>query len=452
MSSLVIAVASCATLSACRLELAADAGTFQPSVGEVSTLLEQDRVRVALQRADLLAQRYRGPEAELVHGWALWRNGDVRGAATHFRRAAEVGSSEGYAGLAAVSASGGEWDAAVEMAQTALATGDRIGSANAVLASAAWMTGDAAVAARHLADWADAEAGSARGRAAGAMAAAVARIEGPAGRWQGDATLASLQSTEDGGWAVQVLIDGQPVLMKLDLTFRQSLISADLAGRLGIPIDGVAAQVGRSASARWPALLSARQARLGAVDFGGLSVEDVVVAVADPPAGVDGVLSADILCSARWSLTPSRAVLALAPPSLGSEPLRGVDEGRAVAWLGARVVREGVGAQMLVFPRVQGRLVAAGIDIGAASRLDLPGFVVPPGESAASAPLMLGGWRGEVAWRAASLTGWAVDGGVAPTALLGDNVLSAWALHWYPASMQLRVDVPPAAVAPGSPR
>jgi hypothetical protein len=252
-----------------------------------------------------------------------------------------------------------------------------------------------------------------------------------------------VQRTEDGGWVAPVTVQGTRALLRLDLAFRQSLISNRLAADLGVAVEGPAAPTGRGPTTRWPAMLSPRQARLDAIEFGALSVRRVMVGVAEAPAGVDGVLGADLLSRARWSLAFDRAELVIAPPSVGSAALPGGREGSAVAWLKARLVREGVGAQLFLYPRVGGSVVAAGLDLGAASRLDQESFVVPPGSNAAPRPLMLGGWRGEVLWRPASLTGWAVDGGVAPVAVLGSNVLQPWSLHWYPESMQLRVDESP---------
>ncbi len=441
--ALAISAAFCATLTACRFEFAADAGTFAPSVGEIRTLLDQDRVRRALERADLLTQRYRGPEADLVHGWALWRNGDMRGAEARFRRAADAGVGEGYAGLAAVRASNADWDAAVEMAEVGAGGADRTGAAHAILASAAWVAGDADTAAREMRAWSAAEPGTARGRAAEAMAAAVARLIGPAHEWVGAPALMPLHALPDGGCAVDATIGGVRARLKLDLTFRQSLISPDFAASARLVVDGPPGQPGRAATSRWPALLSPQQAAVGAIDFGGIMVRNVVVAVAEAPVGVDGVVGADILTGARWSLAAGLAELVLAPPDTGSSTLEGVEDGHVVAWLKARLVREGLGVQMLLFPRVADAVVAAGLDIGSNSRLDSASFEVTPGSISAPAELMLGGWKAEVRWRPASLTGWAVDGGVAPTAVLGSNVLGAWALHWYPMSSQLRVDGPP---------
>jgi hypothetical protein len=434
------------------LELAADAGTFAPSVGEVRTLLDQDRVRLALDRADLLSSRYRGPEAELAHGWALWRNGDVRGAQTHFRRAAEAGSQEGHSGLAAVLASSSDWEEAVRMARSALATGERIGSASAVLASAEWVAGDPRAAAREMEEWSAAEAGTARGRAAAAMAAAARRLQGAPNQWSGEPTPLPLEPLADGGWAVDASIGERRVRLKLDLAFRQSLLSSGVVRQLGLSIDGTASSAGRAASPRWPSLLAPRQTAVDSIDFDGLSLRNAVFAVAEAPAGVDGVIGADLLAGVRWSMSFTQGVLALAPAGTELVELPELEEAPAIAWLKVRLVREGVGVQFLLFPRVFDRVVAAGLDIGGTSRLDYESFVVAPGSSTAPAPLMLGGWRDEVEWRPASLTGWAVDGGVAPTAVLGANVVGGWSLHWYPDSMQLRIDSAPSDMGRRRPR
>jgi hypothetical protein len=431
-------------LTACRLEFAADAGTLAPSISEVRTLLDQDRVRQALIRAELLQSQYGGPQADLMYGWALWRNGGLRGAEIHFRRAADAGLGEGYVGLALTRASAADWDAAADMARTGLAAGEQAGVAHAVLASAAWAAGDAGLAAREMRAWGAAEGGTSRGRAAEAMAAAASRLQGAPQQWLGELSVLPLQPLADGGWAMEVGVSGRSALLKLDLTFRQSLLSENLVSALGLPVDG-APGGGRAATTRWPSILSPRQVAVSSVEFGELSVRHVVVAVADAPAGVDGVIGVDLLGDVRWSLLPARAEMILAPASLAAD----VDNfiaartGPTLAWLGARVLREGLGAQMLLFPRVSGTVVSAGLDPSASSRLDSESFEVLPGTNSAPARLMLGGWDSEVTWRPASLVGWAVDGGVAPIAVLGSNILEAWALHWYPSSQQFRVDGPP---------
>ncbi len=85
-------------------------------------------------------------------------------------------------------------------------------------------------------------------------------------------------------------------------------------------------------------------------------------------------------------------------------------------------------------------VVAAGIDLNGVSRLDSDLLPAVPGSGIAAAQLTLGGWHGDVLWRPASLSGWAIDGGVAPTAVIGANSIDAWSLHWYPATQQLRID------------
>jgi len=435
-----ITVALCVMVTACRLELAADTGTLGPSVNDVRALLDQDRVRQALEQAGRLARQYPGPQTDLVYGWALWRNGDVRGAESRFRRAADAGLDNGYVGLAAVRASVADWPAVIE-----LASGRSSGKAHALLASAAWAGGEAEIAARELRAWHEAEPGTARGRAAGAMATAVARLQGLPQQWDGDVAVLPLRAPGGGGWAVEARIGAQPALLRIDLTFRQSIISERLAAAAGITVDGPRNAPARFASSRWPSMLSARQAALSRIEFGAVAVRNVVVAVGDVPDGVDGVLAADLLSGARWSVSPARAEMVLSPPAPASatEVLGRRFKGRTIAWLSARVVREGLGAQILVFPRVDNTVVATGLDLGGLSRLDSDLLPATPGSGTATAELTLGGWRDDVPWRPASLVGWAIDGGVAPTAVIGANLLDAWSLHWYPATMQLRVDTEP---------
>jgi len=277
------------------------------------------------------------------------------------------------------------------------------------------------------------------------MAAAVARLQGLPQQWGGDAAVLSLSESGGGGWAVEARIGAQPALLRIDLTFRQSIISERLAAAAGITVDGSRNAPSRFASSRWPSMLSPRQAALAHIEFGTVAVRNVVVAVGDVPDGVDGVLGADLLSAARWSVAPARAEMVLSPPARASaaDVLGRRFEGRTIAWLSARVVREGLGAQILVFPRVDNTVVAAGLDLSGISRLDSDLLPATPGSGTAPAQLTLGGWSAEVSWRPASLAGWAIDGGVAPTAVIGANLLDSWSLHWYPATTQLRVDTEP---------
>jgi len=443
-TALCFAVAFCATLTACRLELAVDAGTLAPSVGEVRTLLDQDRVRQALDRADLLSQQGGGPQTDLVSGWAHWRNGHVRAAEARFRRAAGAGLDEANIGLAAVAASAGDWEAASRLATIGLDADEQSGRGHALLASAAWVAGDRDATIRELRAWSAAEPGTTRGRAAEAMAAAAETLRGPVQLWDGTATSLPLVETADGALAVEASVGGRRVLLAIDLTFRQSLISEPAAVAAGLSVVGAATPGARGASNRWPSVLSSRQAGCPAIEFGDLSVRNVVLAVSDAPRGTDGVLGIDLLSRARWSFDPVQRTLLLGPPSGGARAARaaGGDPSRTIAWLNARLAYEGLSVQLFLYPRLEGEVAAAGLDVTGSSRLDSDLLPVRAGIGAAPAELALGGWHGEPTWRPTSLAGWAVDGGVAPVAVLGGNVVAGWTLHWYPASAQLRIDGP----------
>ena len=439
-SVLGITVVLSVSVSGCRLELSADATRLSPSINEIQGFLDRDRVRRARDEANILARRYANPSSDLVYGWALWRNGEVYGAESRFRRVVEAGLDEGSIGLAAVYASEANWPQVVK-----LASGKSSGTAYALLASAAWARGEADTAASELLAWNQVEPATARGRAAGSMAVAIRRFQGPPQQWNGDAVVLPIREIAEGTWVVEAKIDSEPALLKIDPTFRQSIVSERFATAASIVVDGPKNEAGLTASNRWPSIMGARQAALMQLELGTVMVRNLIVAVSDLTDDFDGVLGADVLSTARWSLSLADAEMMFSPPAqtvVADELSRGF-EGRTIAWLRARVIREGLGAQILLFPRIANKVVAAGIDLSGISRLDSDLLPVAAGSGIAAAQLTLGGWRGDVRWYPASLAGWAIDGGVAPIAVIGANSIDSWALHWYPETQQLRVDVLP---------
>ena len=430
------------SVSGCRLELAADATKVSSSVNEVQGFLDRDRVRRALDEASILARRHANPRSDLVYGWALWRNGNAYSAESRFRRAVEAGLDEGNVGLAAVYASEAKWPLVIE-----LATGKSSGAAYALLASAAWAGGKGDNAASELLAWNQVEPSTAGGRAAGAMAVAIGRLQGPPQQWNGDAAILPIRELAEGTWVVETKIDSEPALLKIDLAVRQSIISERFATAAGIVVDGPDNVASRGVSNRWPSMMSARQAALMKLELGTVMVRNIVVAVSDLVDGFDGILGVDVLSTARWSLNLADGEMMFSPPeqAVAADKLSRSFKGSTIAWLRARVIREGLGAQIFLFPRIANEVVAAGIDLGPFSRLDSDILPAAPGSGIAAAQLTLGGWRGDVRWYPASLTGWAIDGGVAPIAVIGATSIDSWTLHWYQETQQLRVDVVPSS-------
>ena len=447
--ALLIGVGLCVSLVGCRFEIAVDPGTLGPSVDEVRSLLEQDRVRQAKRRAEELFVQLRGPQTDLVTAWALWRNGEVRQAETRFRRAAGAGMEDGFAGLALVRASVGDWRGARELAAAALQAGGNSGVAHAVLASAAWWSQERDAAVGELRAWGAAERGTRRGAAASAMAAAVDRLTGPPHAWSGDAAALRVRRMQDGSLAVEANVAGRPTLLAIDLTFRQSLVSEEVAESAGLSlVENQGSSSGPSASDRWPAILTARQAACSSIALGSVEVGNIVLAVGPAPEGVGGVIGMDILAGLRWSFDARRQILIVAPPDQGDavDELSAEGPMRVVAWLNARLIYEGLGVQLLLFPRVQGEVIPAGINLGDRSQLESDLLPVAAGSGASTVPLRLGGWTGEPVWRPASLVGWAADGGVAPSAVLGGDLLGQWTLHWLPETRQIRIEEPVSVV------
>ena len=153
------------------------------------------------------------------------------------------------------------------------------------------------------------------------MASAVARLQGPVRQWRGEASELPLVRTSAGDYAVEAYIGGERVVMSVDLTFRQSVLAPSSADAAGLVVDGQlapAGDAGRVATDRWPAILSPRQAAVPQIDFGAASLRNVVVAVADPPEGVDGVLAMDWLGGVRWALDTAEDRIVLVPPDQAS--------------------------------------------------------------------------------------------------------------------------------------
>ncbi len=442
--ALLSVIALCVLLTACRFELAADPGSSTPTADEVRLLLADDRVRQALAKAEELAERHRDPQSVLALAWALWRNGEVRAAETHFRRVADAGLEEGLTGLAAIRASSGDWEAAEQLATTSLSAPTTLNLTHAVLAGVAWSRHDPDATVRALQAWSSSEPDTARGRAAAAMASAVARLQSPVREWRGEASELPLLRTAAGDYAVEAYIGSEKVVLAINLAFRQSVLAPLSAAAVGLVVDGepaLADDARRFATDRWPAILSPQQAAVPQIDFGAVSLRNVVVAVAELPAGVDGVLAMDLLGGARWTLDTVEDRIVLTPPDQASIlDSRHSDEVAALAWMKARLIVDGLAVQLLVFPRVQDQTMAAGLDLSADSRLDSDVLPVTAGSGAASATVSLGGWQGDALWRSSSLIGWAADGGIAPPAVLGRNLIEGWTLHWFPASQQLRID------------
>ena len=212
-------------------------------------------------------------------------------------------------------------------------------------------------------------------------------------------------------------------------------------------VDGTDNVASRVVNNSWPSMVAARQAALRQLELGTVMVRNIVVGVSELVDGFDGILGADVLSSARWSLSLPDSQMMFSPPeqAVATDKLSRSFKGSTIAWLRARVIREGLSAQILLFPRIANEVVAAGIDLGAFSRLDSDILPATPGSGIAAAQLTLGGWRGDVRWYPASLTGLGIDGGVAPIAVIGANSFDSWTLHWYPETQQLRVDVVPSS-------
>ena len=416
---------------------------FGPSVEQVRSLLQQDRVHEALDEALYLARTHPSGLTETLVGQAMWRNGQVTEAEARFRRAAKTDLAEAYVGLATVQASAGHWGTALRLLSDVSGSSEADAWARPLLASAAWRSGDLAQTQSHLQAWSRIEADALLARAAAAMAAAVADVEEPPSEWSGEAAVVDLETTPDGGLVVPVRINGAEGRLLLDLAARQSLISPELAEAGGLVVQS--GDRGAARTLRQPEVSTSRhqlhllQAACPDLRVGGARLRNAIIGVGQAPDGVDGVLAFDLLLTARWSLRLDGPVLALGPASASDDvqQMIGGSIPAAVAWLNARLAHQALAVQVFVYPLVAGERVAMGLDLGMRSMLD------PEHDLGGSAPrgrLQMGGWSGEIEWEISPLESWAAAGGVAPIATLGHNLIDDWILHWLPEQEQIRFD------------
>lgn len=458
---------------------------FGPTPTSVRSLLDEDLVRPAHDAAQVLVRQYPGFLTELVLGTAMWRNGDAVGAEPRFRRASREGSARGHLGRAWVAVSTGDWKEATDYADAALqaAGGDADVEARALalLAALSWGRGRVVETRRLLSDWAERDPDLGRQVVARAAAAAVAELDPtrPAAAWHGGTAVLPVRRQGDL-LVVAAHVGDTPAKLALQLDATQTYVSPGLVEEAGLSAHGADRPVALVAGARVERTaeqlhFAGRQAAVARLGFGAAEVRNLVVGVASPPDGVDGVLAADLLLRTDWGvdLFGGTLVLGGAAPDPAQQLLRPTPN-RVAAWLRARTFREGLAVQLFLMPRLAGQLRLAGVDLGGPARLD-PGAPLDrpggadeaadavaappegvPGAAAAGVPgpargeggapdpdsrstlvdARLGPIRVVLSWERRDLALRAVGGGVAPPAVIGTDFFRRWTVHWEPVSGQ----------------
>ncbi len=385
----------------------------------IERALAQDDLDDALQLAQAYERRVPGPDAAGALGRVLWRSGALLQAEALFRRSAAGGDPEGRLGLARALASRGQQEEAVELATPLLEIASTRRGAARLLAAIAWARGDGAAAAARLRVAAE-DAGAERALADALDAAA-------AGGWQGRQASVPLAATGEGVPLLEARAAGRRVRLALALDARRSWLAPEAAAAGGAG-DGSVAVLDLELSA-------------------GLTYRSAILQVREPDEGqaaraIDGALGFDLLSLAVWEVDLVAGRLLLAPPG-AAEPDLTRPPLRRTQWLQARVLRDGVAAQLLVMPRVDGRVVTAAIDLGARTLLDrrVAASWLAPGQTLPEGPLLrevrFGAWRQGVQVQVADLSGRAHGGAVAPQAVLGRDLLEGWRLRWLPSRREL---------------
>ena len=451
-------VAGCAAPS----RIARDA-PFVPTMAETRASLREDRVEQALPMARELFARFPGPATQAILGQALWRNGELREAEAYFRRASRAGNPAGQLGLAMVRASTGKWLQARELATLALRTSETEPEARALLVGMAWRVGDLQATRAHLEAWARAQPSPGRRARIEATAKLLGSLMETPRRWSGDASVVQL-SDSAGAMLVPVDIDGVEAHLSLSLSAGRSWVTPRLAAAAGLRSELAANPEPERAGSgsRIPSTSShpvldvlvprvwQRQATVGRLRIGACEISHFIVGVDAAPPGADGVLGADVLASMQWTLDPDNSEFALAPPqsrrsdmSPAARQLLALEPMRVAGWAHVWTLYHGLEVRWILFPRIGGEMLASSVEINGRSVLDPGSSVDMVASETAILPLSFGSLSRNIRWQFADLSRWALQGRVAPRAIMGGDAFAGLQLHWHPQNRLLTlVDVP----------
>ena len=417
---------------------------------EIRELLDAGEITAALNRATLYERRAPGAESWSLLGGALWRSAELLKAESFYRRAASSGTLEGTLGLARVAAALGRLDEARLLVEQVISREWRRAPALQLLAAVAWRQGNSVEAAQHLSAAAEAsEDAGARARLANAAAAAATIAQRSGGAtilWSGPASAVPLERDAAGAPIVVARLGDTTARLRLSLRSPRSTLSPRLVSRVGLVVHGDSESGGHTVA---PVALGS--VRAPAVPF-----------VLQPVGGADGELGFDVISTLGWELwlseeriffrMPLAVVLAGNNSSRPSEA-----EFLRTHWVDVRVPVDGLGAQLLLLPRLSAVAVAASIDLWGPSRISYEGLAratahdAEPTDGQAEETVVLatrlGGFGARYAYRIKSrLETLAESGSVVPQAVLGVDFAASWGLRWSPEQQQLSLIMPDASI------
>lgn len=401
---------------------------------DIDRALEQDELDRALSLAIEFEDRLPGGDSFAALGDVRWRLGELLQAEALQRRAVQAGVPRGYLGLARIDLARGRISEALEHARRAAELPEIAPAAWTIIAAAGWASGRPAAASDAL----NAAAGEGSDGVLAQEAAIIGDRSTATEAETGDAPRSPIEwhgehatlGISPGG-RIEARVGGVPATLRVLLDGSRSSLTPELAGRISIrdPAEGDA---------------------IGApLTLGDVRTPAAVFRVRASDGAEDGVLGFDLLSTLAWMLDVRGGVLQLSTGG-GPEPV-GIDPPvlSRTHWATVRIPRLGLGAQLLVVPRLRGEIVRATLDLGGPSRLGLrtlpalseqgPPPVAAVGE-VVEMEVRIGAWRGERPWVLEDLTPLGSGGRVSPQAVIGADLLREWRIRWRPDRGDLRFE------------